>query len=230
VAEEKTAQGNVVVADAALRTAQINLGYTAITAPITGRIGRASVTRGNVVGPDNGSLALIVSQDPTYVLFPVSQREFLRIQKQEQAVDASKLKVRIVFADGSVYDQLGTIDFVDVSVDQATDTVAVRATVPNPRGILTDGELVRVSVEGEKPQERVLVPQAALLADQEGTYVFVVDNGKAAIRRLKLAGESGSDAVVEKGLSGGEQVIVQGMQSLQAGAPVTASPAAANRT
>lgn len=224
VAEEKTAQGDVVVADAALRTAKINLDYTQITAPITGRIGLTKVTAGNVVGPDTGPLALMVSEDPIYVIFPVSQREFLGIQKEEQTLNTTALKVRVSFADGTVYDQVGTINFVDVTVDKATDTVTVRATIPNPRDTLTDGQFVQVSVEAEKPEERVLVPQAALIADQQGTYVFVVEDGKAVVRRLKLGGEEGSDMVVEQGLSGGELVVVQGLQALRPGAAVIATP------
>jgi len=91
---------------------------------------------------------------------------------------------------------------------------------------LIDGQLVRVSLEGEKPEERVLVPQAALIADQQGVYVFVVENGKAVVRRVKLGGETGPDAIIASGLEGGEQVVVQGMDTLRPGAAVAASPAA----
>ena len=105
--------------------------------------------------------------------------------------------MRIRFSDGSLYDQTGQINFVDVTVDRATDTVLVRATMPNPKGTLIDGQLVRVSVEADKPEEKVLVPQSALIVDQQGTYVFVVVDGKAAIRRVKLGGESG--AYVDRG-------------------------------
>lgn len=226
VAAEKGAQGEIVVAAANLASAKINLGYTEITAPITGEIGRTAVTAGNVVGPDSGPLTVIVSRDPMYVTFPVSQREFLTVQKQEERqAKARALAVRIRFSDGSTYDHRGRIDFINVTVDRATDTVLVRAMVPNPNGRLIDGELVRVAVEAQTPVEKILVPQAALIVDQQGPYVFVVIGGKAEVRRITLGGESGAYAIVEKGLKPGEQVIVQGMETLRPGSAVMASPA-----
>jgi membrane fusion protein (multidrug efflux system) len=97
--------------------------------------------------------------------------------------------------------------------------------MPNPNGSLIDGQLVRVSVEADKPVDKVLVPQSALIVDQQGTYVFVVADGKAAVARVKLGGESGPYSIVEDGLKGGEQVVVQGMESLRPGSPVVATPA-----
>ena len=224
IAEEKSAQGDIVSSDANLKTAQINLGYTEIVAPITGEVRLSKYTVGNLVGPDSGPLTTIVSRDPMYVSFPVSQREFLQVQKdKDKGVQRSGLAIKIRFSDGSLYNQTGTINFVDVSVDRATDTVLVRATMPNPDGRLIDGQLVRVSVESEKPQEKVLIPQTALLVDQQGTYVFTVTDGKAAVTRVKLGGEQGPYAVVDQGLKGGEQVVVQGMETLRSGAPVVAS-------
>jgi membrane fusion protein (multidrug efflux system) len=226
VANEKEAQGQVVVADADLKTATVNLGYTEITAPISGEIGRSKLTKGNVVGPDAGPLTTIVSRDPMYVTFPVSQREFLKVQEQAaREARQRELSVRIRFSDGSTYAEAGRIDFVDVTVDRATDTVLMRATMPNPKGTLIDGQLVQVSVEAEKPEQKVLVPQAALVVDQQGPYVFLVADGKAVIQRVKLGGESGPYAIVDDGLKGGEQVVVQGIESLRAGAAVVASPA-----
>jgi membrane fusion protein, multidrug efflux system len=224
IAEQTAAQGDVVIADANLKTAMVNLGYTTITAPISGEVGRSKFTKGNVVSPDSGPLTLIVSRNPMYVTFPVSQREFLAFEQGERKQLQEALTVRIRFSDGSLYDQAGRINFVDVTVDRATDTVLVRATMPNPQGRLIDGQLVRVSVEAAKPQDKVLVPQTAIIVDQQGTYVFIVNDGKAAIQRVKLGGESGPYAIIADGLKGGEQVIVQGMESLRPGAPVLASP------
>lgn len=224
VAAETGAQGEVVMADANLKTASVNLGYTEITAPITGEIGRTKVTTGNVVGPDSGPLTVIVSRDPMYVTFPVSQRVFLKLQNDRRSLQAA-LTVRIGFSDGTTYAQPGRINFIDVTVDRATDTVTVRATMPNPNDTLIDGQLVRVSVESDKPEEKVLVPQSALIVDQQGTYVFIVIDGKAAVARVKLGGESGPYSIISDGLKGGEQVVVQGMESLRPGSPVIASPA-----
>ena len=224
VAQEKSAQGDVVTAGANLRTAQINLGYTVINSPINGIVGKANVTRGNLVGPDTGVLTTVISQDPMYVTFPVSQRAFLDLRRGEFQSGEKKAGVTLRFADGSAYDHPGLVNFLDIAVDRGTDTVAIRAMVANPRGQLIDGQLVRVSVVGDKPEEKVLVPQAALLADQQGTYLFIAQEGKAEVRRVKVAGEKGADAVLDGGLSGGEQVIVQGVESLRPGAAVTASP------
>lgn len=224
VAAEAEASGAVTVDQANLKAAQINLGYTEINAPIAGKIGRTNVTKGNVVGPSTGTLTTIVSQDPMHVTFPVSQREFLGLEQAGRQVDVANIGVRLRLADGSMYDQKGTINFVDVSVDRATDTVLVRATVPNPNGQLVDGQLVRAVLESGTPEEKIVIPQGALVADQEGVYVFVVEDGKAAVRPVKTGGPSGSDVVIDSGLEGGEQVIVEGIQSVRPGTPVRAAP------
>jgi len=227
LAAHKAAQGDLTASEAALRSAEINLAYTDINSPIEGRIGRTAVTRGNVVGPDSGVLTTIVSSNPMYVTFPVSQREFVRIfppgRNRQAAIDNSKVVVQL--SNGPVYPLTGKIDFVDVKVDQATDTVAVRATLPNPDGRLVDGQLVQVSVEGDKPEERVIVPQAALIADQQGIYVFIVEDGKAVIRRVKVGQTIGGSIVITEGLTGGELVVTTGLQGLRPGLPVMSVPA-----
>jgi membrane fusion protein, multidrug efflux system len=224
LAADQQAKGAIMENEANLATAKINLGYTDIASPIDGKVGRTNVTVGNVVGPDKGVLTTIVSQDPMYVTFPVSQREFLRAQERGHRVDITGIKASLRFADGRTYDQQGSINFVDVQVDRATDTVVVRATFPNADHALIDGQLVRVDLESGTPEEKVVVPQPALIADQEGTYVFVVEDGKAVVKRIKTGGESGTGVVVEEGLSGGEQVIVQGLQGVRPGAAVRATP------
>src|ERR1700732_414774 len=224
LAADQQAKGAILSDEAALQTAKINLGYTDIAAPISGKIGRTNITKGNVVGPDSGPLTIIVSQDPMYVTFPVSQRDILQAQKSDAVTDVQSIKVRIRFSDGRTYGQTGQINFVDVTVDRATDTVLVRATFPNPAGGLTDGQLVRVTLESGAPQEMVVVPQSALIADQEGVYVFVVEDGKAVVKRIKPGGENGTDTVVQEGLSGSEQVIVEGLQGVRPGVPGKARP------
>jgi membrane fusion protein, multidrug efflux system len=224
VADEQNAKGALVTAQANLETAKINLGYTTISSAITGRVGRALVTKGNLVGPDSGTLTTIVSQDPMYVLFPVSQREFLRIRQEGKEATGEHVLVQLRFADGSAYDHTGDINFIDVSVDAGTDTVLVRASFPNPDRVLVDNQFVRVAVVGKTPEEQVVIPQAALLADQEGTYVFVVADGKAAVKRVKLGAEVGTGVAVTSGLEAGDQVVVDGTQTLRPGAAVTPRP------
>jgi membrane fusion protein (multidrug efflux system) len=227
LAADQQAQGAIMADDASLDTAKINLGYTDIFSPITGKISKTNITVGNVVGPDSGVLTTIVSQDPMYITFPVSQRELLQANLSNTA-DLGKIKIKIRFADGTTYKYEGTINFIDVSVDRATDTVLARATIPNPDGTLIDGQLVSVSVQVGEPQEKVVVPQAALIADQQGVYLFVVEDGKAAVRRVKPGGENGANVVIDDGLQGGEQVIVEGIQSIRPGQAVQAAPMPAN--
>jgi membrane fusion protein (multidrug efflux system) len=221
-ASDDQANGAILIDEANLQTAKINLGYTEIATPISGKIGRTNITKGNVVGPESGPLTLIVSQDPMYVTFPVSQRDFLQAQRTRRGANIKDVQLR--FSDGSSYDEMGTINFVDVTVDRATDTITVRATMPNPNGVLIDGQFVQVKLQSGTSEEKVLVPQAALIADQEGVYVFVVEDGKAAVKRVRPGAGHGPDVVIESGLSGGEQVIVQGLQGVRSGMPVRAAP------
>jgi membrane fusion protein, multidrug efflux system len=222
---DRAADAQILIDQANLKSAQINLGYTDIVSPITGRIGRTNLTKGNVVSPQTGVLATVVSVDPTYVLFPVSQRAIMRARGEDHPVDVTGIKVSLKFPDGTTYDEIGKIDFVDVTVDKATDTVQVRAVFANPKASLIDGQLVTVSLEAAKAQEQVVIPQAALISDQQGLYVFIAQDGKAEIRRLKIGTAVGEDVQVNEGLSGGELVIVEGLQALRQGTPVLAKPA-----
>ncbi|MGB8043649.1 MAG: efflux RND transporter periplasmic adaptor subunit, partial [Pseudolabrys sp.] len=226
LAADEQAAGSILEAQANLQTAQINLGYTDITSPISGKIGRTSITKGNVVSPQTGTLTTIVSQDPMYVIFPVSQREFLRAQQTGERPDLKSFKVKLRYADGTFYDQVGEVNFIDVTVDRATDTVTSRATVANPKAGLIDGQLLTVVVELGTPEQKVVIPQSALLADQGGVYVFVVEDGKAVVRRIKTGGASGTGIVIDSGLTGGELVVVEGLQSIRPGAAVRATPVA----
>jgi membrane fusion protein (multidrug efflux system) len=226
LAADQQAQGQILADQANLDTANINLGYTDIASPIAGKVSKTNVTAGNVVGPDSGILTLIVSQDPMYISFPVSQRELLQAQLNGRMSDLAGIKIKIRFADGSTYKHEGTVNFIDVSVDRATDTVLARATMPNPDGALIDGQLVSVAVEAGAAKDKVVVPQAALIADQQGVYVFAVEDGKAVVKRIKTGGESGVNIVVDDGLKGGEQIIVEGLQSIRPGQAVVAAPVA----
>jgi membrane fusion protein (multidrug efflux system) len=219
---DRDADARILIAQGQLDTANINLGYTDIVSPIAGKIGRTKITKGNVVSPESGALTTIVSQDPMYVLFPVSQADISHARNS--GLDIQGIKVRLRFADGTTYGPVGKIDFVDVTVDRATDTVQVRAVFPNPSGTLIDGQLWEVDLEAGKPEEQVVVPQAALLTDQQGVYVFIVEDGKVAIRRIKTGGASGADIIVTEGLSGNELVVVQGFETLRPGTAVRATP------
>jgi membrane fusion protein (multidrug efflux system) len=159
-----------------------------------------------------------------YVSFPVSQREFLRARAEGRQVDISSIKARLHFADHSTYPLEGVINFVDVQVDRATDTILARAAFPNPAGALVDGQFVNIELETGKPEEKVVIPQAALIADQEGIYVFVVEDGKAVVKRVRPGGESDTGAVIDQGLTGGELVIVDGLSLVRPGVEVRSNP------
>jgi membrane fusion protein (multidrug efflux system) len=222
---DRAQDAQILIDQANLKSAQINLGYTEIASPISGRIGRTNLTKGNVVSPQTGVLTTLVSVDPTYVLFPVSQRAIMRARGADHPVDVSGIEVSLQFPDGTTYSQIGKIDFVDVTVDKATDTVQVRAVFANPKASLIDGQLVTVALKAAEAKEQVVVPQAALITDQQGVYVFIAQDGKAEIRRLKTGTTVGEDIQVDEGLSGGELVIVEGLQTLRQGTPVLAKPA-----
>ncbi len=234
-ANERAAAAGVLAARAAVRTAEINLGYTEITAPIGGKIGRSTFAPGNTVGPTSEALATIVSQDPMRIAFPVSQRQALELRDRYQARGGPEATVvRIRLANGRVFGPTGRIDFVDNQIDRNTDTILVRASVANPirQGALDreliDGQFVAVFVEGAAPVQAIVVPRVAVLQDQGGSYVFVVDaDNKAQRRNIRLGRSTPQDAVVEQGLAEGDRVIAEGIQRVRPGQPVNAAPVAA---
>jgi membrane fusion protein (multidrug efflux system) len=229
-ARRDKADGDLMAAEAQLETAQLDLGYTDIAAPFDGRIGQKAYSVGAYVTPQSGALATLVSQDPIYVTFPVSSRELLAVRKAaaDKGQDASRFQVKLRLPDGTAYDQTGTIDFVDVEVNQATDSVTVRAKFPNPKRLLVAGQIAGVMVEEAEPQQALVVPQAAVLADQAGPYVLTVDGqGKVEQRRVKLGEGQGTDIVVQDGLKGGERVIVEGLQRVRPGQAVQVAAEAA---
>jgi membrane fusion protein (multidrug efflux system) len=224
------ADASIAQAKAALAAAELDLGYTQVTAPIAGRIGLARYTVGNLVGPASGPLATIVSRDPIYVQFPLTQRELLAAKRdvQEKGGDPSKVVVRVRLPDGSRYDQPGHLNFVDVTTDQGTDTVTLRAEFPNPDGILVDGQYVGVTAQAGEPRSAIVIPQAALQVDQQGVFVMVVDEEKKAqVRRVETGQQIGPDVVVTEGLQEGELVITEGVQKVRPGQVVSATPAGA---
>ena len=234
VAAQKSAEADVAAARAAVRTAGINLNYASVTAPISGRIGRALVTEGALVGQGEATaLAVIQQVDPLYVNFTQSATEAMRLKR---AMEAGQLKgagngaaaVRVVLDDGSEYPRPGKLLFSDLTVDATTGQVTLRAEVPNPGGALLPGLYVRVRLEQAVAGNAITLPQQAVTRTTQGDSVKVVlADGKIEARPVKVGGQQGGRWVVLDGLKAGEQVMVDGFQKLQMlppGTPVKAVP------
>jgi membrane fusion protein (multidrug efflux system) len=231
VAAQKTAQADVASGRATVQTAQINLGYATVTAPISGRIGRALVTEGALVGQGEVTpLATIQQINPMYVNFTQSTTDVLRLRR---AVESGKFKrsgtdgaaVRVLLEDGSDYGQTGKLLFSDLTVDPTTGQITLRAQVPNPTGLLLPGMYVRVRLEEAQAEAGIVVPQQAVTRGTSGDTVMVVGaDGKVAPRPVKVGAAVNGQWVVLDGLKAGEQVMVDGFQKLRGNAPVKPVP------
>jgi len=234
VAAQKTAEANVAAAKAAVTTARINLGYATVTAPISGRIGRALVTEGALVGQGTPTeLAVIQQIDPLYINFTQSASEALKLRAamasgKYKKAGANAAHVRVVLEDGSIYPQTGRLLFADLTVDPTSGQVSLRAEIPNHDRSLLPGLYVRVRLEQAQVDNGILLPQQAVTRSGKTDTVMVVGaDGHVAPRVVKLGPAQGSNWVVLDGLQSGEQVMVDGFQKLQMlppGTPVKAVP------
>jgi membrane fusion protein, multidrug efflux system len=221
------AAASIAQAEAALKAAQLNLDYTEIRAPISGRIGLSRYTVGNLIGPESGVLATLVQQDPIYVQFPLTQTELLAYRKQvlDEGGDASAAMIQVQLADGSLYEHEGRVDFVDVTVDPGTDTVLLRSRLSNPDNLLVPGQFVAVIVRSGDPEQGLLVPQSALQMDQLGLSVLVLDEeDRVQVRRITVGQQIGARVIARSGLMPGDRVVVEGIQKVRPGQAVTATP------
>lgn len=231
---QKQAQAEVAAAKATVRSADINLGYANVTAPIAGRIGQALVTEGALVGQGEATpLAVIQQINPVYVNFTQSATEAFKLRK---AMAEGKLKsagqqaaeVHVILDDGSEYGTPGKLLFSDLAVDANTGQVTLRAEIPNPKGLLLPGLYVRIRMEQAQATNAITVPQQAVTRTEQGDTVRVVSaDGKVSVRPVKVSMASGNRWVIQQGLEAGEQVMVDGFQKLQMlppGTPVKAVP------
>jgi membrane fusion protein (multidrug efflux system) len=241
-AQQRSAAAQVKSTQAQLHQSQINLDYTEIHAPIDGRIGRTSVTIGNVVSPTSGVLTTIVSLDPMYVVFPVSVRRIFELRdRYADKGGFNAVRIRLRLPNGKIYSHDGKLDFVDISVAKDTDTIVLRGTVPNPPlqreavggaslRELFDSEFVTVLLEAVEPLKVLAVPRVAILTDQRGSYVYVVnDKNIAEPRRVELGQSTAETAGVVEGLKEGEHVITEGIQRVRPNQPVAPAPASTTR-
>ena len=236
------AEAAIQQAEAATETTRINLGYTHVVAPITGRIGKSNVTVGALVtagGPTQQPTALTTIQqlDPIYVDVPQSTTDLLRLRRRVEEghlhhSGENQSKVRLILEDGSTYPLEGTLQFRDVTVDSTTGSVTLRVIVPNPKGFLLPGMFLRAVVQEGINNEGILIPQQAVSRDPMGNPVtLIVDGeGKVAERTLTLDRAIGDRWLVTSGLAPGERVIVEGGQKVRSGAAVKVVPFQAGGT
>ncbi|MEL7730734.1 efflux RND transporter periplasmic adaptor subunit [Citromicrobium bathyomarinum] len=227
LAAAREAEANVAQIRAQLDASSLQLGYTTVRAPISGRAGRAQVTEGALVSQGEGTLMTRIEQiSPVYVSFAQAASEVLKLRRaiaggEVDLDDNDQIEVRLTFSDGTAYPVPGYIDFLAFSVDQQTGTVELRAEFPNPDRLLLPGEFVRAQIYAGQIDNGLTVPQRAVTLTKDGGTVYVVDGkGMAAIRPIKLGAMVDGNWIVESGLKAGDKVIVSNLQKIRPGAPV----------
>lgn len=229
----KTAEAEIQSARAALDVARIDLGYTLVTSPVSGRIGRSAVTEGAYVQAAQATLLATVQQlDPMYVDVQQSTAEVLRLRRDlasgtlQRAANGGA-RVRLVLDDGQEYGREGTLQFADVTVEPSTGSITLRALFPNPRGELFPGMFVRARLEEGTNPQALLVPQVAVTRDQKGLPTALVVNAERKLERRALVTERvvGDAWLVTSGVKAGDQVVVEGLQKVRPGVMVTPVPA-----
>lgn len=225
----KQAVAEVAAARAALENARINLDYTKISAPITGRIGKSLISEGALVTAQQATaLAIIQQLDPLYIDVSQSSNELLQLKKKLAAqgppTDAQpKTDVKVLLPDNSEYGEIGILEFSDVTVDQSTGTVTMRATVANPQNELLPGMFVRARLTRKQEQQAILVPQASIVRNNRGEALVMLVNDKSEVeaRPVQTGQNLGDKIVVTEGLHDGERLIVEGLQKIKPGVPVS---------
>ena len=222
----------VRAAEAAVKTAELNLGYTTVRAPIDGDMSRAQIRIGGLVTAYTTLLTTVYQTDPMYINFSIGEQRLLQLQKElgrpPDQRNPSKRQFRVFLADGTEIPAGAELNFVDAAVDLRTDTLPLRLLVPNPKAFLRAGQYAKVTVDTAARPDSLSVPQRAVQELQDKNFVWIVDaDGKAQMRDVALGARVGSDILIEKGLSSGDTVVVDGMQKLKPGALVDTSQKAA---
>ena len=229
IAANDSASAQVKAAEAAVQTAELNLGYTKVRSPIAGTMSRALIRLGGVVTAYTTLLTTVYQTDPMWANFSVGEQRMLQIQRELGRAlnqgNPSQRQFKLLLADGSEYNVPAKLNFVDAAVDTRTDTLALRLTVPNPDGLLKAGQYVRVQVATAVQPNTLLVPQRAVQVLQDKNFLWIVDkDGKAQMRDVHMGPQQGNYWIVEQGLAPGDVVIVDGTQKLKPDLPVKAQP------
>ncbi|MBB4018553.1 membrane fusion protein (multidrug efflux system) [Chelatococcus caeni] len=232
VSNEELTRAAMAAAEAAVKTAQLNLDYTQVTAPISGVTSLEEVPEGSLIGTgsDASLLTSITQLDPVYVNFSFSDAEAADIRRllarqEERGGHSTELKVAIAFRDGTAYEREGTIDFTASSIDVSTGTLRARAVVANPEGRLIPGQFVRATIKGLTLDGAIVVPEGALMQGPKGQFVYTVDTeGKAQARPVTTGAQVEGGFVILSGLAAGDRLITEGVIKVRPGAAVAATP------
>lgn len=221
LAQRDSLKAQLASAEARYNDTNRSLGYTHVKAPVEGRIGIITVTLGNYVTPSSGPLTTINSTDPIYVTFPLDSADFNALSNADGA-DHKNRKTEIYFSNGQKYPFNGEQDFHDNKIDQSTGTVTMRATFQNSNNQLLHGEFVTVKLYSNNPVETPVVPQTAVQENQAGKYVYRIDEQNLPqLVYIKIGGQTGTDWIVEEGLKAGDRIVIDGLQKVVPGQPVT---------
>jgi membrane fusion protein (multidrug efflux system) len=222
--EDSQAKSAVKAAQASVEKAELDLSYTTITAPFTGRIGKVNYNVGNVVGPTSNILATLIITDPIFASFQVEESTYISYQQAHQGInteDDNEFDISLRLPNNSEYPEKGTLDFADTKISEGMGTVELRTVFPNPQNIILPGLFVTLILESQSKEEMALIPQAAVQESQQGKFVLIVDeNNKVKQRHVVLGRRINAMWVAEKGVEIGEKVIVEGLQKVRAGVEV----------
>ncbi|MDF3130284.1 efflux RND transporter periplasmic adaptor subunit [Kiritimatiellaeota bacterium B1221] len=223
-AEADVAEGRAMKlnAEAALRQAKIDLGYTQINSPIDGRIGRALITKGNLVSAASGPLATVIQTDPIRIVVALPDAEYITAFHRYSMESDYNPKITIRLGNGMMYPHEGEIEFDDNQMNAATGTIAVRVRFPNPDRLLVANNYVTVQVQDPEPVQKILVPAESVMHNTEGSYVWVVaEDNTVSQAPVETGANIGTDRIIDKGLTEGQRVVFAGMQKLRPGMQVT---------
>ncbi len=226
IARDAQARADLDAAKATLTQAELNLSYTEIKAPLSGRISTSALDVGNLVGPDSGVLATIVETDPIEVRFAVTEKEILAYRRDRANNNAASFTPRLRLVDGSLLEAEGTISYLENEIDPTTGTASLYVLFANPDELVLPGQFVNVVLETNESSEKVVVPQSAVQSNQAGPFVLVVGaDNKVEARPVGLGERQGAEVIIESGLEEGETIVVEGMQKVRPGAAVTPTQA-----